>query len=101
MITIKLNDYECQIDNYNRNTSISEGNFSSNGYASIVNGDVNELNALLGTSITSIEIYSNEEKIYDLKNISAEINSINEYLSGERIAYNVSMIFRQSNNEEI
>ena len=101
MITIKLNNYECQIDNYNRNTSITEGNFSSNAYASIVNGDVNELNALIGTTITSIEIYSNENKIYDLQNISAEIVSINEYLSGEQINYNINMIFRQSENEEI
>ena len=94
MIKIKLNNYECEINSYNRNTSIMEDNISSNANITVINGEAEELNALLGTDIESIEITIDEDKIYDLKNLNAEINTINEYLSGDSMIYNIGIIFK-------
>lgn len=93
MTQIKLNDYVCEIDSYNRNTTISGGVLSSNGYINLVNGNASELNELLGTPVTDIEITVDNEKIYELHDIDAEINSMNEYLSGNRMAYNLNIVF--------
>lgn len=96
MIKIKLNNYECEIDSYNRNTNIIEnGTVNSIAYANIINGNIGELNALLGTNISSIEIYFNSNKIYELQDITAEITSVNEYLSGDRMSYNINITFKQ------
>lgn len=94
MTKIKLNNYECEIDSYNRNTNISDGNINSSGYINVPNGNVDELNALLGTTITSIEIYIDNDKIYELHNINAEVSSLNEYLSGDRMTYNLNLTFK-------
>lgn len=94
MTKIKLNNYECEIDSYSRNTNISDGNINSSSYVNVLNGNVDELNALLGTTITSIEIYIDNDKIYELHNINAEVNSLNEYLSGDRMTYNLNLTFK-------
>jgi cob(I)alamin adenosyltransferase len=94
MTKIKLNNYECEIDSYSRTTNISDGNINGSGYINVLNGDVDELNALLGTTITSIEIYVDERKIYELHDIDAEVNTLNEYLSGDKMAYNLNLTFK-------
>lgn len=94
MTKIKLNNYEYEIDNYNRTTNVIDGNISSSAYVNIIEGNTSTLNALLGTVVTDIEISVDEQKIYELHNIDAEITSLNEFLSGNRMSYNFNLIFR-------
>lgn len=95
MTKIKLNNTEYQIDSYNRTTNIMDGNINSTAYVNLVNGDATALNALLGTTITSIEITVDSDKIYELTSINATVESVNEYLAGDRMSYNLNITFKQ------
>lgn len=95
MTKIKLNNFEYQIDSYSRNTSIMDGNITSTAYMSLVNGDAVSLNNLFGVTITSIDITVDGNKIYELVDINAKVDSINEFLSGDRMGYNMNISFQQ------
>lgn len=93
MTTIKLNNDEFTIINYNRNITLENEVFQSTGYVHIINKNLDELISLLETPITSLEIKIDNEVALSLPNISAKVNSINEALSGDRIIINVNMEF--------
>ncbi len=94
MVKIKLNTYEYQIDGYSRTTNLTGDNtITSSAYINISNGDTT-INELLGVDISSIEIYADDVLIYDLKNVDAEITSINENLVNDKMFYNVTLTFK-------
>lgn len=95
MTKIKLNNSEYQIESYNRTTNISDNNITSTAYLNLSSGEAVNLNSLLGTTINSIEIDVDDVKIYELTNINAKVDSVNEYLSGNRMSYNVNITFKQ------
>lgn len=95
MTKIKLNNSEYQIESYNRTTNISDNNITSTAYLNLSSGEAVNLNSLLGTTINSIEIDVDDIKIYELTNINAKVDSVNEYLSGNRMSYNVNITFKQ------
>lgn len=94
MNTIKFNNTEFELDSYNKNTYFSmDGNINSNASCNISTSNITELNALAESSITSLQIFHNEELIYDLQNIDAHIDNINEYLNNDRMSISINMTF--------
>ena len=94
MNTIKLNNVEFAVESYNKNTTFSGETVSSNGYISFAPIDnIDALNTLSQSAITSIQILHDEKVIYDLQNINAHVDSMNEYLSGDRMTIGVNLTF--------
>lgn len=93
MNTIKFNQAEFQVDSYNRSTYFSGNTMNSTASCTIVTSDIASLNAVAQTSITLLQIYHNETLIYDLQNIQAHIDNINEYLNGESISISINLTF--------
>lgn len=93
MNKIIFNEAEFQVESYNKTTSFSEGQLNSNAYCSIITDDIDALNALIGQSINTIQIYHDETLIYDLHNALGRIDNVNEYLSGDRMSINVNLSF--------
>ena len=93
MNTIKFNDAEFRIENYSKNTYLSDGHVTSNANCSVIADDIAVLNALMQDTITSIQIKYNDDVIYTLQNISAHIDSISEYLNMDRMNVNVNLTF--------
>jgi hypothetical protein len=86
MNKIVLNNAEFEIDNFNKSTNYMDGNITSNGYVSILTNDVGPLNTLATQTITSIKIYHDESLIYNLENINAHIDTVNEYLASGSVS---------------
>lgn len=99
MNKIKFNNVEVTLEGYNRTTYFSDGSISSNGSCNIITDDMTELNELAQDTITSIQIYSNDTLIYDLQDIDAKINTISEYLNGDRISISISLVFNMNESE--
>lgn len=93
MNTIKFNDLELEVESYNKNTYFNDGNITSTGYCTVITNDIASLNELMGEIITSIEIKHNDNSIYNLANLNAHIDTINESLSGDRIVVNLNITF--------
>ena len=93
MNTIKFNDTVFQVESYNKNTYFEGESVNSNGTCNIITSDATALNALAEDEITSIQIYHDEELIYDSQNIKCSITSINEYLNGDHMNIQISLIF--------
>jgi len=98
MDTIKLNNTEMSITAYNRNTYFSEGGITSTANCSVLVDDLDNLNAIAQDTITSIQIYHDNTLIYDLQDIEAYIESINEYLNGDRMDVGVNLVFSFESN---
>lgn len=92
MNKIKFNDVEFEVESYSKNTYFNN-ELSSNGNCSIITDDMDALNALANVPITSLQILHDGEVIYNLHDINAKIDNINEYLSGDRMSINVNLIF--------
>lgn len=95
MNKIKLNNLELEVESYNKNTYFSGDSMNSNASMSvrIDEDDITDLNALAASPITTIQIHADERLIYDLQNINAKIDSINEYLNGDRMNVSVNLTF--------
>lgn len=97
MATIILNETSFALNTFNRNTNFSNDSINSYAYFSINYDNSAEALYELGEStITSIVIKNSmNETIYELNNINAKINSIDENLNGEEIYVNVNIQFNQ------
>ena len=93
MNIIKLNDAEFQVESYNKTTTFSGENISSSAYCQVNTDNINTLNELAADPITSIQILHDGDLIYNLQNINAKIDNINESLSMDRIFINVNLTF--------
>ena len=93
MNTIKFNDVEFVVENYNKNTYLNGETITSNANCTIRTDNMTALNALMQTKITSIQITYNETVIYDLQNISAHIDSTSEYLNTDRVNITLNLTF--------
>ena len=94
MNTIKFNDsVEFAVDTYNKNTYFNSGIITSNATCAIFTDDISALNNLALDTITSIKIYHDDALIYNLEDINATIENINEYLNGDRISVNINFNF--------
>lgn len=93
MNKIKFNTTEFEIESYNKTTNFSPEGISSNAYCSIYTNDINAVNALAENTISTIQIYSDQNLIYNLQDANAKIDSINEYLTGNRMGININLTF--------
>jgi len=79
MNTIIFNDTASfEVESYNKNTYFNGESITSNANCSVKISNMTALNTLAEDTITSIEIDHDNESIYELANISAKIESINE-----------------------
>jgi hypothetical protein len=93
MNTIKLNTLEFPITSFNRNTYFTGESMNSNASFEGTDVDITALSALGLTEITTVQIYHNEELIYDLQNIHGKIDNFSEYLREDKIAMSINMSF--------
>ena len=100
MNKIKLNDLELEVDSYNKSTFFNGSGMSSSANITVRTSNITALNTLAENDITSIQIHTNEELIYDLQNINAHIDSTNEYLNGDRMNITINLTFRSVTNED-
>ena len=99
MNTIKLNNLELRVESYNKSTYFNGQDIVSNANCNVVTTDIATLLALMEEEITSIQIFYDGTLIYDLQNITARIESINEYLNTDRMNININFTFNAGTNE--
>ena len=99
MNVIKFNDTSFEVESYNKNTYFNGETVNSNANCTIKANDMAVVNALAEDPITSIEIRHDGEVIYTLTNINAKVESINEYLNGDRMSVGVNLTFNMGDNE--
>lgn len=100
MNIIKLNNVELEVESYNKNTYFSGTVISSNGNCSIKTNNVTVINQLAEGIIDTIQIYHDNELVYDLQDANAKIDSINEYFTGERMNISINFSFLQATEPE-
>ena len=93
MNKIKFNNIELEVESYSKNTYFSDGVISSSATCQVILPDFALIDTLMEEDITSIQIYYNDTLIYNLSNINARMNNINEYLNVERMVVNMNLVF--------
>ena len=93
MNVIKLNNKEFEVESYTKNTNFTGDTITSNGYCSFKNVNIEDLNELAETTITTIEILHDNVSIYKIENLNAKISDINESLGEDRMFININFIF--------
>lgn len=93
MNIIKLNNTEFQLQSYSRNTYFNEGGITSNASCNIKTPDTDDLMALGEETITSIQIKVDNNVIYELENITAKVDNINEYFDGQNMNFSINFMF--------
>lgn len=93
MNIIKFNDVEFEVISYNKNTFFSDDTISSSASCQIIIANMDTLNNLANTAITSLQILHDGNVIYNLSDINAHIENISEYLNVDRMDINVSLRF--------
>ena len=93
MNTIKLNEYTFIVDNYNKSANYSGEHPVCNGYCSVVTTDMNSIMELAKNTINSVQIYHDEELIYNLDNANGKILTIDELLNPTSVKIGINMTF--------
>ena len=94
MSKIILNNEEFNLSSYNKNTYYTGEVISSTGSCQLTDADIDTLNTMAQGKITSIQIVNdNNQTVYDLNDIDAKIDSINEYYSGMSMSITLNMTF--------
>ena len=93
MNIIKFNNTEFELESYNRNTYFNGETISSSAGCGIIAANITEIDALAESTITSLQIYHDNELIYDLQNIDAHVSSVSEYLNTDRINITINIEF--------
>ena len=99
MNTIKINNLELTVESYNKNTYFNGQTIASNATCNVITSDITTLHELMEEEITSIQIFYEGTLIYNLQNITARIESINEYLNTDRMNININFTFDTDNSE--
>lgn len=86
------NTIELDINSFGRTTNFNSDNMYSQGYI-VTNSNASSLYSLAGEKITSLAIKKDDEIIYNLIDIDAKINSIDETLGLEQMTTNINIIF--------
>lgn len=87
------NNIEFKISSYNKTTYITNNALASNGSCTILVDNSDNLDDLCNIEINSIEIYSDDEKIYELNNLKARITNYIEQLNEDRIDRIINILF--------
>ena len=100
MNKIVLNNTEFEVESFNKTTNFSGGMVSGTGYVSILGNVAATLTELAAELITSIKIYHDNNLIYSLEDIHCKIDSLNEYLAGDRMNTSINLTFNETIVEE-
>ena len=101
MNTIKLNNAEFTVVSYNKSTTFNGDRIASNAYCDIIPVDVSALHELGDDLISTIEIYHDDELIYRIIEQEGHITNINEYLNGDHMNANITIVFGETSVEPI
>lgn len=99
MNTIKINNLELTVESYNKSTYFNGQTIASNATCNVITSDIAALHELMEEEITSIQIFYEGTLIYNLQNITARIESINEYLNTDRMNININFNFNADTDE--
>ncbi len=91
---LKLNDFQCEVISFNKYTNFNENAMTGTCNCQVVTADITGLQNVGLNTITEIQIIHNEDVIYDLKSIQANIVSINENLVDDHIDILLSISFQ-------
>ena len=97
MNTIKLNNTTYEVLSFNKSTYFNQEGITCNASCQIKTSDITSLHNLAKETITTLQIYHDQELIYNLTGLDGKLSSIDEYLMDDRININISMNF----NEEV
>ena len=98
MNKIYLDDNEYNVTGFSRYTQMNGDQINS--YADVQFADVTDysaLSALVGQTITSIRIKSNDITIYNLNNILAKVSRINENMYNDKMNISAQILFNPAN----
>lgn len=87
-----LNGEEFGLKQYNRTTNFTDGTISSTAYA-VLSETSAKLEEIGATTITNLQIKRDDNVIYSLNNINAQITNIYENLYQEGIEINLTINF--------
>jgi len=93
MSTIKFNNATFTLESFNKNTYFGGETITSTANCVILNEDPTDLMALANTPITSIQIYREQELIYNSQNINAHLDNTNEFYDGNRMVVSIGLTF--------
>ena len=93
MNTIKLNNVTLELESYGRSTSFNGAEMESNANCDVITSNINALFELAQLPITTLQIYHDNNLVYDLQNINCVIASISEFFNGERMNISLSLKF--------
>ena len=93
MNTIKFNNHSYEVLNFNKNTYFSAEQINSSANCQIKTSDITSLYELATETIETLQIYHDNELIYDLSNLSGRLSSIDEYLADDRINITLNCSF--------
>ena len=92
MTIIKFNNTTFEVTSFNKSTYFN-GNLVSAATCELEGTNVDALEPFLTTPITTLQIYYNDALIYDLQNITARIDAINEVLEVNHMGISVNITF--------
>ena len=93
MVKIKLNEEEFEITSFNKLTYFYEDGIKSNGNCNIKAYDEETIADLSQEVITTLKIYKDNELIYNLENINAHIEYVNETLVNDDMTTTLNLTF--------
>ena len=93
MNKIKFDNTEFEVLNYSKTTYFNNESINSNGSCSILTDNIGTVNELAENPIDTIQIYHDDELIYNLQNANAHIDNTNEYFNGERMDISINLTF--------
>jgi hypothetical protein len=100
MNKIKFDNTEFEVLSYSKTTYFNSESINSNGSCSILTDNIGTVNELAENPIDTIQIYHDNELVYDLQDANAKIDSINEYFTGERMNISINFSFPQVTEPE-
>lgn len=95
MITITLNNLSFEIRSFSRHTQYTLDTIDSHGQFEIIDGvaELPKIKSLINVPIISLIIKKDNEIIYDMGTITANIECVDELLNGEAIDIDVHLQF--------
>ena len=93
MNTIKFNNHTYEVLSFNKNTYFNDDSIYSNASCQLKTADFTSLYDLAEEIIETLQIYHNDELIYNLSNLSGRLSSIDEYLAEDKINVTLNCSF--------
>ena len=93
MTKIKLNNEEFEINTFTRTTFFGDEAVKSFANFEVVSLDLEKMTALAANIITVLQIYHNNDLIYDLQNTNIHIDNVNDLLNNDTVTTTVNLTF--------